>query len=69
MVSVEKIESSFRLDSYDSIYKQLTSSNVGGPELLDNANDTQQIYIRLFAAVASAPLESTPQRIADEKMY
>ena len=45
---VDKIESAFRLDDYDSIYRQLVLGNVGGPELLDNANPTQQIYIRLL---------------------
>ena len=57
--NVAKIETAFSFNTYDDIYSYLTSPGVNGPELLDlTGNDTQDIFIRLYAAIGSAPIES-----------
>ena len=61
-VDVDKLELAFRLDDYDSIYRQLTANNIGGPELLGRSSAEDQLYIRAFAAIASSPEEGTPVR-------
>ncbi|QNI91394.1 cell surface protein required for swimming motility [Synechococcus sp. BOUM118] len=54
-----KITDAFALSRFDDIYGYLTSSGVNGPEILDVTNDnTQKLFVRLYSAIASAPILS-----------
>ena len=56
-----KVETAFTLTNYDDIFSYLTSGSVNGPELLDiTVSPLQDIYVRLYSAIASAPLTVTP---------
>ena len=52
------------MTNYDDIFSYLTSGSVNGPELLDiTVSPLQDIYVRLYSAIASAPL--TANSISD----
>ena len=56
--NLDKIETAFGLPNYDDIFSYLTSSGVNGPELLSlTTNLNQDLFIRLYSAIASAPIE------------